>query len=80
VPRLDPIEQDDAPPGAARFYAADVERYGEVLNNTKLYAHNVPILRAVKEFAAAFGLATAIPMDLKAMLRVRVAILNGCPF
>jgi hypothetical protein len=51
-----------------------------VLNNTKLYAHNVPILRAVKEFAAAFGLATAIPMDLKAMLRVRVAILNGCPF
>ncbi|MEA2320353.1 MAG: hypothetical protein QOD81_203 [Solirubrobacteraceae bacterium] len=80
MPRLDPIEQDDAPPEAARFYAADVERYGAVLNNTKLYAHNVPVLRAVKEFAAAFAEASAIPMDMKAMLRVRVAMLNGCPF
>ncbi|MEA2289811.1 MAG: hypothetical protein QOD55_1808 [Solirubrobacteraceae bacterium] len=80
MPRLDPIEQPDAPREASRFYEADVERYGTVLNNTKLYAHNVPVLRAIKELSAAFAQATAVPIDQKALIRVRVAMLNGCPF
>lgn len=80
MPRLTPIEKTDAPADALVYYEADIERYGEVLNNTKVYAYNVPILRAVKEFSARFSDATTIPMDLKAILRVRVALLNGCPF
>jgi len=80
MPRLTPIEQADAPEAAQPFYSRDVDHYGVVLNNTKLYAHNVPVLRAVKEFVARFSEATTVPIDLKALLRVRVALLNGCPF
>ena len=47
MPRLTPLERDEAPKEARRYYDADVERYGAVLNNTKLYAHNVPVLRAM---------------------------------
>jgi hypothetical protein len=78
--RLDPIEKEDAPDEARIYYEADELRYGVVLNNTKLYAHNVAILKAVKQFAIAFGKADTLPLALKSMLRVRVAILNQCPF
>lgn len=80
MPRLVPVEQADAPLEAQQYYETDVERYGEVLNNTKMYAHSLPVLRAVKGFVGAFAAAAAIPMDQKALIRVRVALLNGCPF
>jgi hypothetical protein len=80
VPRLKPLEQDQAPEQARPFYAKDVERYGAVLNNTKLYAYNVEVLKAIKLFASAFAETKAIPLDQKALIRVRVALLNGCPF
>jgi alkylhydroperoxidase family enzyme len=80
VPRLEPIEQPDAPAEAQEYYETDIERYGEVLNNTKLYTHSVPVLKAIKGFVGAFAAATAIPMGQKALIRVRVALLNGCPF
>jgi alkylhydroperoxidase family enzyme len=80
VPRLEPIEEADVRPELRVFYEADRERYGTVLNNTKLYAHNPAVLRAVKGFVAAFAEATTIPTALKALVRVRVAGINGCPF
>jgi len=80
MPRLTELEREDASEAAREFYDRDVERYGAVLNNTKLYAHNLPVLRAIKEFSAAFAAAEALPLGLKALLRVRVATLNGCPF
>jgi len=80
VPRLNPIEKDDAPAEAREWYERDEQRYGVVLNNTKLYAHSVPVLRAVKQFVGAFNEAQSIPLAQKALLRVRVATLNGCPF
>jgi hypothetical protein len=80
MPRLEPIEKHAASPEALPFYELDEQRYGTVLNNTKLYAHNLAVLRAVKGFVAAFGEATSIPLSLKALVRVRVAILNLCPF
>jgi hypothetical protein len=78
--RLKSLERDDAPEEARQFYDKDVERYGAVLHNTKMYAHNVPVLRAIKDFSAQFAEAQALPLGLKALIRVRVATLNGCPF
>jgi hypothetical protein len=80
MPRLTPLEREHAPEEAHRYYDTDVERYGVVLNNTKLYAYNLPVLRAMKELATAFAQATSIGLDQKALIRVRVATLNGCPF
>lgn len=80
MPRLKPLEQHDAPQEAQPFYDKDVELYGAVLNNTKLYAYNVEVLKAIKGFSAAFAQTKALLLDQKALIRVRVATLNGCPF
>jgi alkylhydroperoxidase family enzyme len=80
MPRLEPIEKHEAPEGAIEYYNRDEERYGAVLNNTKLYAHNVAVLRAMKGLVAAYGEMTSLPPAQKALVRVRVAGLNGCPF
>ncbi len=80
MPRLKPLERHEAPEEARPFYDLDVERYGTVLNNTKLYAYNVEVLKAIKLFVGAFSETKAIPLDQKALIRVRVATLNGCPF
>ena len=80
MPRLRPLEKDEAPPEAHEFYDRDESTWGAVLNNTKLYAHSPAVMRAVKDFVGAFAEATAIPLGQKALIRVRVAGLNGCPF
>ncbi|MFN8186147.1 MAG: hypothetical protein U0R69_03615 [Gaiellales bacterium] len=78
--RLDAVEKREAPEEAIEYYERDEERYGVVLNNTKVYAHNVAVLRAVKGLSAAFGETASLPLAQKALIRVRVAGLNGCPF
>lgn len=66
--------------GGASVLRQGSRLYGTVLNNTKLYAYNVEVLKAIKGFAAAFAETKAIHLDQKALIRVRVATLNGCPF
>lgn len=80
MPRFRLLEREDAPVDARPFYDADIERYGTVLNNTKLYSYNVGVLKAVKLFAGVFAETKAIAADQKSLIRVRVASLNGCPF
>jgi alkylhydroperoxidase family enzyme len=80
MPRLRPIEQEEAPVEAQRYYESDEERYGVALNNTKIYAYNVPVLRGAKALVGAFLETSAIPAAQKALIRLRVATLNGCPF
>ena len=80
MPRLKPIEKEQAPPEALRFFELDEERYGPALNNTKIYAYNVPVLRAVKGLVTGYNETSELPIALKALVRLRVATLNGCPF
>lgn len=80
MPRVPPIAKEQAPPEAVAFYEQDEATYGTVLHNTEIYAHSMPVLRAVKGFVAEFKDAQDLPMTLKALVRVRVAKLNGCPF
>ena len=63
MPRLRPIELDEAPEEARPYYERDIERYGTVLNNTKVYAHNLEVLKAIKLFVGAFGETKALPLE-----------------
>lgn len=80
MPRLEPIEKSDAPPGALPYYELDEERYGKVLNNTKLYAYNLPVLETMKAVVAGYAKTSELPLSLKSLVRVRIALLNDCPF
>jgi AhpD family alkylhydroperoxidase len=80
MPRVQPIEKETAPAEALAYYETDEQRYGQVLNNTKLYAYNMPVLETMKAVAAGYAKTTALPLSLKSLVRVRIAVLNGCPF
>jgi AhpD family alkylhydroperoxidase len=80
MPRIEPLERDEAPEEARKFYDLDEERYGYVLNNTKLYAYNVPVLETMKAVVGGYMATTALPIALKSLVRVRIALLNDCPF
>jgi AhpD family alkylhydroperoxidase len=80
MPRLKPIEKEEASAEARTYYETDEQRYGEVLNNTKLYAYNLPVLEAMKAVAAGYAKTSELPLSLKSLVRVRIAVVNGCPF
>ena len=80
MPRLKPIARDEADPAADVYYERDVQRYGHVLGSTELYAPNLPVMHAVKGLIAAYGETESLPLATKALVRTRVASLNGCPF
>ena len=80
MPRLKSIEKSAAPDDAVAYYELDEKRYGYVLNNTKLYAYNVPVLKTMKAVAAGYGETIALPLALKSLIRIRIALLNDCPF
>lgn len=80
MPRLQPIEKEEAPAEARSYYETDERLYGQVLNNTKLYAYNLPVLETMKAVAAGYARTSELPLSLKSLVRVRIAVLNGCPF
>jgi AhpD family alkylhydroperoxidase len=80
MPRMKPIEKQEASAEARPFYETDEERYGLVLNNTKLYAYNQPVLETMKAVAAGYSKTKELPLALKSLVRVRIAVVNGCPF
>lgn len=80
MPRLQPIEKEQAQAEALPYYETDTRLYGQVLNNTKLYAYNLPVLETMKAVAAGYAKTTEVPLSLKSLVRVRIAVLNGCPF
>jgi AhpD family alkylhydroperoxidase len=80
MPRLRPIEKEEASAEALAYYQTDEQRYGQVLNNTKLYAYNLPVLETMKAVAAGYAKTSELPLSLKSLVRVRIAVVNGCPF
>ncbi len=80
MPRLQPIEKEHAPADAREFFELDEERYGRVLNNTKIYAYNTPVLEAMKAVVSGYTKTNALPLALKSLVRVHIALVDGCPF
>lgn len=80
MPRVKPVEHPDGNAILEEIYARDRETLGEVLNTTKVYAHCPPILRAAKLLGKALEESGLLDPQLRALINVRVAQINGCPF
>lgn len=80
MPRVKPIEHPEGNPILEEIYARDRETLGDVLNTTKVYAHCPPILRAAKLLGKALEESGLLDAQLRALLCMRVAQINGCPF
>jgi alkylhydroperoxidase family enzyme len=80
MPRVSEIEDDGGHPILREAFAKDQELFGGLLNTTKVLAHCPPILKAARQLSAAVDASGLLPPGLLALVYLRVALINGCPF
>ena len=80
MPRVREIEEPGDDPILAETYARERELFGFVLNPTKVQAHTPGIMKAAKQLSLAVDRSGLVSKELLALVNVRVALINGCPF
>ncbi len=80
MPRVREIEEPGGDRLLQELYAKERERFGFILNTTKVQAHCPPILDAAKRLSASIEKSGLLPGQLLALVYLRVALINGCPF
>jgi alkylhydroperoxidase family enzyme len=80
MPRVREIEDPGDDPILRETFAKERERFGFLLNTTKVQAHCPGIMTAAKELSAAVDRSGLLPPELLSLVYLRVALINGCPF
>ncbi len=80
MPRVREIGDPGNDPVLKETFAKETDTFGFVLNTTKIQAHTPGIMRAAKQLAAAVERSGLLPPQLLALVYLRVALMNGCPF
>jgi alkylhydroperoxidase family enzyme len=75
-------EIDDAgdDPILTETFARERQRFGAILNPTKVQAHTPGIMKAAKQLSVAVERSGLLPPALLSLVYLRVALINGCPF
>jgi alkylhydroperoxidase family enzyme len=80
MPRVKEIEHDGGNPLLEEVFTKERERFGGLLNTTKVLAHCPPILQAAKQLSLSLEKSGLLPPALLPLIYLRVALINGCPF
>ena len=80
MPRVGEIGDPGDDPVLKETFAKETDTFGFVLNTTKIQAHTPGIMRAAKQLAAAVERSGLLPPQLLALVYLRLALINGCPF
>jgi alkylhydroperoxidase family enzyme len=80
VPRIREIDHPGDDPILADVFAKESQAFGVLLNTTKIQAHRPGIMKAAKQLSAAVEASGLLGPELLALVYLRVALINGCPF
>ncbi|PYM17902.1 MAG: hypothetical protein DMD81_07370 [Candidatus Rokuibacteriota bacterium] len=80
MPRVTEIVDPGNDPILRDVFEKETEAFGFVFNTTKVQAHTPVILRAAKQLSAAVERSGLLPAELRSLVYLRVALINGCPF
>jgi alkylhydroperoxidase family enzyme len=80
MPRIREIDEPGDDPILKEIFARERELFGAILNPSKVQAHTPGIMKAAKQLSAALERSGLLPPQLLALVYLRVALLNGCPF
>jgi alkylhydroperoxidase family enzyme len=80
MPRVREIDEPGDDPILKEIFARERELFGSILNPTKVQAHTPGIMKAAKQLSAALERSGLLPPQLLALVYLRVALINGCPF
>jgi alkylhydroperoxidase family enzyme len=80
MPRVRDLSEDGGDPLLAEIFSKERQAFGDLMNPTKVMAHCPPIMVAAKRLSAAVEKSNRLPAQLRALVYLRVATINGCPF
>ena len=80
MPRVREIEDPGDDPILQEIFPKERDAFGFVLNTTKVQAHTPGIMKAAKQLSAAVEKSGLLAPQLLALVYLRVALINGCPF
>jgi alkylhydroperoxidase family enzyme len=80
MPRVREIDEPGDDPILQQAWEREQQLFGAVLNPTRIQAHTPGILKAAKQLSVAVERSGLLPPQLLALVYLRVAVINGCPF
>jgi alkylhydroperoxidase family enzyme len=80
MPRVREIDDPGDDPILQEVFAKEREAFGALFNTTKIQAHRPGIMKAAKQLSVAVEKSGLLGPELQALVYLRVALINGCPF
>jgi len=78
--RLKGVSKEDAPGDLRAMFEEQEKRYGVALNNAPIYALRPTIRRGVQALAEGIDQSGMIERDLRHLVCLKTAAINGCPY
>jgi alkylhydroperoxidase family enzyme len=78
--RIEPVDRATATADVRRIFDAMEREQGTVSNFSRMLARRPPVLRAYNQLYGALWAESALPVQVKELAFLRVAILNGCEY
>jgi hypothetical protein len=78
--RIKGVSEEDAPEEVRQVFAAQEKEYGSILNTGKVYGLRPTIQKGVQALQQGIIASGLIPADLRHLLCMKVASINGCPY
>jgi hypothetical protein len=78
--RIKGVSKEDAPQEVREVYAAQEKQYGAILNTAKVYGLRPTIQKGVQALQAGIVASGLISAELRHLLCMKAASINGCPY
>lgn len=78
--RIKGVNPENPPEEMREIFAEQIERQGSVSNTTRVYALRPTIYKGVQALADGIRASGLIEPELRHMVCVKAASINGCPF
>ena len=78
--RIKAMTKEEAPDEVRAIFEEQEKQYGSVLNTAKVYALRPTIQKGVQALAEGIRASGLIEPDLRHLVCLRAATINGCPY
>jgi hypothetical protein len=78
--RIKGVSKESAPEEVRKVFAAQEQQYGSILNTAAVYGLRPTIQQGVQALQAGIIASGLIPADLRHLLCMKAASINGCPY
>ena len=78
--RIKGVTKDEAPPEVREIFEAQERQHGSILNTAKVYGLRPTIQKGVQALQARILASGLISGELRHLLCIKAASINGCPY